>query len=103
MRWAVCLLAAGIATAAADLSVVQAAKSGNTSPSRGLIQQHADVNSPGPDGLTPLHLAVQEDNAAMAELLLRAGANVNVADRYGITPLYFGATHGSAGMLEALI
>jgi ankyrin repeat protein len=97
------LLAAGIATTAADLSVVQAAKSGNTDAVRGLIQQHADVNSPGSDGLTPLHLAVQEDNAAMAELLLRAGANVNVADRYGITPLYFAATNASAGMIEALI
>jgi ankyrin repeat protein len=87
----------------ADLRVVEAAKAGNIEAVRNLVLQHADVNAPGPDGLTALHLAVQADDAALAKLLLGAGANAKVADRYGITPLYLAATNGDAAMIEALI
>ena len=61
----------------------------------------ADVNAPGLDGLTPLHLAAQANDAAMAQLLLGAGANPNAVDRYGTTPLHLAATNGSAAMIEA--
>jgi ankyrin repeat protein len=83
--------------------VVEAAKAGNVNSVRSLIREHADVNTPGPDGLTALHLAVQADDAPMMQLLLSAGANVNAADRYGITPLSLAATNGNAAIIEVLI
>jgi len=63
----------------------------------------ADVNSPEPDGTTPLHRAVREDDLKAVEQLLHEGANVSAANRYGITPLYLACVNGSAPMIERLL
>ena len=103
MRLAAALLAVAVAATGADARVTEAAKNGDVEAVRTLIGQHADLNAPGPDSLTALHLAAQANDAAMARLLLGAGANPNAVDRYGITPLHLAATNGSAEMIEALI
>lgn len=40
-------------------------------------------------GATPLHIAAQNGNLAMASALIAAGANVDAADKNGMTPLHF--------------
>ena len=41
------------------------------------------------NGATPLHMAADENNAAVAELLIRSGAHVNVEDKVVITSLHY--------------
>ena len=92
-------LCAGLSSA----QIVEAAKQGDTPALRTLIKQHADVNTPGPDGMTALDWAARSNDLDMARLLIDAGANVKFANRYGITPLSLAATNGSAPMIELLL
>jgi len=39
------------------------------------------INAYDTDGLTPLHLAIEEDFEAGVQLLLQFGANINLAAR----------------------
>src|SRR5215831_16703727 len=98
MRILVALLAIPLFATAAMPTVVDAARQRDTSALRKLLDQHADVNAPAPDGGTALHWAAYHDDADMAELLLSAGANANAANRYGVRPLSIAAGNGSARM-----
>jgi ankyrin repeat protein len=99
-----CLIALGAHADTTDTAgVADAAKEGDWSRVRQLIQQHADVNAPEPDGTTALHWAARNDDIEMARALILSGANARAADRYGLTPLTLAATRGSARMLELLI
>ena len=48
----------------------------------------ADVNTPTPEGVTPLMIALDNDHNEVAKLLLDRGANPNLWDWWGRTPLY---------------
>src|SRR5580693_2760283 len=63
----------------------------------------ADVNTPGPDGMTALDWAVRSNDLGTARRLIGAGANVGFANRYGITALSLAAINGSAPMIELLV
>jgi uncharacterized protein len=63
----------------------------------------AGPQTPEPDGTTPLHWAVRQDDLATAERLIRAGANVKAANRYGVTPLSLACINGNAAMIEKLL
>jgi uncharacterized protein len=89
--------------AAGDLRLVEAVKSRNAAAVRALLQQHADVNAPQPDGATPLHWAAYWDDRGTADLLIGAGANVNAANELGATPLYLACVNRSAAMAESLL
>jgi uncharacterized protein len=65
--------------------------------------QKPAINTPEPDGTTPLHWAVRQDDLATAERLIRAGANVKAANRYGVTPLSLACINGNAAMIEKLL
>ena len=56
-----------------------------------LIHHGADVNRRGPDGQTPLRLAVQMARKDLVRQFIAAGANVNAADDRGITALHTAA------------
>jgi ankyrin repeat protein len=56
-----------------------------------------------PDGTTPLHWAVRNNDLAAAQKLLKAGADVKAQNRYEVTPLYLAAQNGSAEMLKVLL
>lgn len=73
-----------------------------------------DVNTPTPDGYTPLHHAAMADWDAREdrriELLVRAGARLEARlpdgtprGRGGFTPLMLAAREGHAGQVDALI
>ncbi len=104
---AACLLAlvlvAGLEAAGNSIRLVDAVKQGNRAAVRTLIGQHANVNAPEPDGMTPLHWAVRGDDTDTAQLLIRAGANVKAANRYGITPIALAAQNGNARLIDVLL
>ena len=47
----------------------------------------ADVNEPGPDGLTPLHSAAQKGSLVMSQILVTHGADLTAQDPQGHTPV----------------
>jgi ankyrin repeat protein len=100
--WTASLLFAS-AVMAADLRLVDAAKSGDREAVRSLLKQHVDVNAPQADGATPLSWAAYQDDLEAADLLIAAGANVNAANDYATTPLMLACTNGSAGMVDRLL
>src|SRR5688572_19024731 len=100
---AVLVLAATTTASVADLPLVTAAKSGDASAVRRLLQQRVDVDGSEPDGTAALHWAVHGERVDIADLLIRAGAKVNAANRYGATPLWLAAVSGNAAMLQLLL
>src|SRR5580700_824649 len=102
MRKAFLVLALGCVSALAA-SLPDAVKEGDRTAALALIQQHADVNAPEPDGTTALHWAVRQDDREMVDRLIKAGANVKAANRYGVTPLYLACVNGSAAMIGKLL
>ena len=89
--------------ALSDTRLADAAMKHDTATVRALIEQHADVNAPGPDGTPALHWVVRVDDLETAQLLIRAGADAKFADRYGVTPLYLACSNGNAAMIKLLL
>jgi uncharacterized protein len=87
----------------AQSTLISAAKAGDRTTVRRLLDSRADVDATEPDGTTALHWAVRSDDGEMVQLLLRAGAKVDAANRYGVTPLRLAAINGSARMAEMLV
>ncbi len=69
-------------------ALMYAAREGAIHAVRTLADAGADLNAAGPDGVTPLLLAIINANYDAASVLLDEGANPNQADRSGMTPLY---------------
>ena len=84
-------------------SVTDAAKNGDRSALRTLLQQGASVNAADADGTTALNWASYRDDLESAELLVRAGANVNAANDLGATPLWTASQNGSEAMVRLLL
>ncbi len=100
------LSTSAVADAGADTGrppLVAAAKNGDRTALRGLLQQHPDVNAADGDGTTALHWASHRDDLDSTGLLLRAGANVNAANALGATPLWLACQNGSASLVRVLL
>jgi ankyrin repeat protein len=89
--------------AVAPASVAEAVRRADKTAIRAMLQKHADVNAPEPDGSTALHWAAYTDDTDTAELLIHAGANAKTTNRYGVTPLSLASANGNAKMIEALL
>ena len=92
-----------VAGAADDAQLLDAARRGDGSAVRALLDAGSDANARQPDGATALHWAAHRDDALMARGLLRAGAEVDAANTYGVTPLSLAAANASAAMVELLL
>lgn len=57
-----------------------------------LLDQGAEVNEVSDFGRTPLHVAVENGDLAMAALLLESGADVNADGRRNLGPSFFHST-----------
>jgi ankyrin repeat protein len=97
------LAAQTTAPAPKDTRLVDAIKAGNATTALALLQKKVDVNVPEPDGTTPLHWAVRNDDSMLIDRLLKAGANPKTENRYGITPIYLACVNGSASAVDRLI
>ena len=83
--------------------LIDAAKNGDKTALRALLQQKVDVNAAEGDGSTALHWASYRDDIETADLLLRAGAKVNAANDLGATPLWTASQNGSEAMVRLLL
>ena len=62
------------------------------------------LDSPGPDGCTPLHVAARLGHLATAEALLQAGADASARDAAGgATPLHCAAAAQDGPMVQLLL
>ncbi|KAL8956292.1 MAG: hypothetical protein Q9183_006347, partial [Haloplaca sp. 2 TL-2023] len=69
-----------------------------------LLQEHANVDAPGPNDETPLRIASDKGYVEVAELLLGARAKVNARDKKSMsTPLHKAAMNGNENMIDLLI
>ncbi len=99
---ALCLSA--FLAAASNAPVADAAQQGNKDAVKALLKQATDVNAAQGDGMTALHWAAMNGDAAMVEMLVYAGANVRATTRIGsYTPLYLASQRGSGAAIGALI
>ena len=92
----------GIAAAAGDTRLVEAARQQDLQAARALVHQ-VDVNAAPVNGATALHWAAHWDNLELAHVLLQAGADPSLANDYGVTSLWLACTNGSVHMVRALL
>jgi ankyrin repeat protein len=69
-------------------ALMYAAREGALDATRALARAGARLDAAGPDGVTPLILAIINAQYDVAAALLEAGANPNCADQSGMTALY---------------
>ncbi len=100
------LLVLLVATAATppDSPVADAAMRGDLDEVRELLRSGSDVNAPQSDGLTALHWAADNGDAALAGVLIYAGANLRPLTRNdAYTPMHMAARGGHAGVITLLV
>lgn len=82
----------------------QAIKGGQIQEVRTLISEGVDIHQPSSSGVSPLHMAVINNQDEIAELLVKSGANVNVPDAStGASPLHLSALYGRTQIANFLI
>jgi ankyrin repeat protein len=69
-------------------ALLYAARGGCYDCVEAMIKAGANVNTPTPEGVTPLMTALDNDHNDVAKLFLDHGANPNVSDWWGRTALY---------------
>ena len=85
---------------APDISIHEAAYTGNIEAVKQHLAAGADVNAKASRGWTPLHAAATKE---IAKLLIAKGADVNAKDKIGGTPLHLAAHSGLKEIVELLI
>ncbi|MYH51530.1 MAG: ankyrin repeat domain-containing protein, partial [Gemmatimonadetes bacterium] len=89
---------------APDPRIVDAAKRDDIEAVRALLLDGADVNEAHGDGMTGLHWAALNGNAAIARLLIDAGATLEAVTRLGAhTPLHVAAKEGRGEVVAILV
>jgi hypothetical protein len=91
------------ATEKDGLRLLEAAKTGQFSTVRSLLDQKVSPKQKDDTGCTPLHLAAANGHQATAEALLRAGAEINALDHQGKTPLDLAEAGGHTGVAAFLL
>ncbi|MBO3272324.1 ankyrin repeat domain-containing protein [Hymenobacter defluvii] len=87
-----------------DLTLDAAIRAGNLPAVLEQLRARADVNRPGPDGLTPLMLAAGLGEFHLTQLLLTAGANVHAVEpRMGATALHKAVQAGNPDVVALLL
>lgn len=86
---------------AADL--IAAARQGDASAVRTLLQAGVDAGASEPDGSTALLWAVHSNSFETTQLLIEAGADPNAANDLGATPLWAAGQNRSARMTGLLL
>ncbi len=61
------------------------------------------VNLPDKEGMTPLHLAINNKDVETVELLLKSGASADLNDRYGRSLLMYAASEGNEKIFDLFL
>jgi len=80
---------------APDISIHEAANTGNIEAVKQHLAANADVNVKGIGGMTPLHRAAREGHKEVAELLIAKDADVNAKSEsglFGSSDIFVGGT-----------
>ena len=80
-------------------ALLYAAREGCYDCVEALLATGADGNTPTPEGVTPLMLALDNDHNDVAQLLLDRGANAEVWDWWGRTALYIAVDRRAAALV----
>ena len=88
---------------APDISIHDAADSGNIEVVKQHLAAGTDVNAKDIQGVTPLHRAAYFGYKKVAELLIANGADMNAKDEDETTPLHYAAWEGHKEVAELLI
>ncbi len=86
-----------------DISIWQAAQTGNTEALKQHLFAGADVNAKDDLSSTPLLYAVGRGHMELVELLIAKGADMNVKANEEWTPLHTTALEGNKEVVELLI
>ncbi|MDB6121650.1 MAG: Ankyrin repeat-like protein [Pedosphaera sp.] len=86
-----------------EVPLQKAARAGQLTVARFLLENKADINGKGTTGFTPLHLAAFAGHKAMVELLLANGGDVKSRDQQSRTPLHVAAEKGFTAVTELLL
>ena len=86
-----------------DISIHQAAWTGNINVVKQYLAAGANVNAKGENGWTPLHMAALSGHKEIAELLIAKAANKNAEVGDENTPLHYAAFNGHKEIVELLI
>jgi ankyrin repeat protein len=94
----------GITDVRDDSVFYSALHSGNTTLVERLLSTGYRLQEIKPQGgLTPIHIAVQDDHEEIVDLLLKKGADVNARTSWEATPLHLVARQGSRALMDLLI
>jgi ankyrin repeat protein len=88
---------------APDISIHDAAHTGNIEAVKKHLDAGTDVNAKDEDGYTPLYAVAGGGHNEIAELLISKGADVNAKDKDGWTPLHEATMGGHKEVAELLI
>ncbi|HEU4687752.1 MAG TPA: ankyrin repeat domain-containing protein, partial [Vicinamibacterales bacterium] len=66
-------------------------------------QTSAPTSAAAPDGTTPLHQAVRQNDLKTVDALIKGGADVKAATRYGVTPIGLAALGGNTPIVRRLL
>ncbi|MBZ3886638.1 POTE ankyrin domain family member B [Sciurus carolinensis] len=75
----------------------------NTCTAANLLRHKAMIEAKNKDSLTPLLLALKENNQQMAEFLVDMGASIHATDHHGRTSLMLAAGQKSKGTVRLLL
>jgi len=101
--WLIAVVAGG-AVHASSADVADAAKAKDAAAVKALLKTGADVNAAQGDGMTALHWAAANGDAALTQMLLSAGGNIRATTRLGgITPLLMASQNGHAQVVATLL
>ena len=86
-----------------DISIHQAARTGNIKAVKQHLAAGTDVNVKGGfDKGTPLHSVTRHGHKEIAELLIDKGADVNAKDEHGEAPLLYAILNGHKELANLL-
>ena len=86
------------------IKIFVAIEENNLDEVAGLLESNPHyINAKDEFGNTPIHIAVYNGNASIAELLIKKGANINVENNREECPIHIAVYNGNASIAELLI
>ncbi|MGD0276779.1 MAG: SUMF1/EgtB/PvdO family nonheme iron enzyme [Syntrophales bacterium] len=100
---AVVLLCCQHMAQAKEMNLHDAARVGEITRVRQILEQGTDVNIRDQQQNTPLHVAIYHGKIAVAVFLIHKGADINAYNCYHETPLFYAASQGQKEAAELLL